>query len=381
MMANTVGSTYSDLFAQEQTLQTESLDEAQRAMREIFRYQRTETSLEQMFLDEDLHLRCNGECYQMTQKAFQELVAQVGLTWQVAQKFPTDLAATVVKRLAGMEQKSVVPVTRDDVCVAVVDPNKWTRPKSAESAGGQRQRQYDPLPILTVLDVIKEIRKSDGQTLRLTISDSGLAAELVHADLAVEPRVNDITQVGVRITASETGGDAPLASGYTLRLVCLNGAVLSEDFGVVRFDTDPRVKVERRVQKWAEAVAAYVPDVRVLESAYACMAESHLTDKQFYDLHRRVTYIYRMTQERDARTDAALGVGADEREATVAQVRQREKRRRKGEEVEGPAETDFATWAIFNALTAQARQETYQRRLDLEGLAGNVLKTYVPGLN
>jgi hypothetical protein len=305
----------------------------------------------------------------------------VGLTWPVAQKFPTDLAATVVKRLAGMEQHSVVPVTRDDVCVAVVDPNKWARKKSAESAGGQRQRQYDPLPILTVLDVIKEIRKSDGQTLRLTISDSGLAAELVHADLAVEPQVNDITQVGLRITASETGGDAPLACGFTLRLVCLNGATLSEHFGVVRFDTDPRVKVERRVQKWAEAVAAYVPDVRVLEPAYARMAESHLTDKQFYGLHRRVTYIYRLAQESDERADAALGVGADERRAVVAQVRQREKRRRKGEEVEGPAETDFATWAIFNALTAQARQETYQRRLDLEGLAGDVLQTYVPDPN
>jgi hypothetical protein len=88
-----------------------------------------------------------------------------------------------------------------------------------------------------------------------------------------------------------------------------------------------------------------------------------------------------LAQERDARADAALGVGADERKATVDQVRKREKRLRTGEEVEGPAETDFATWDIFNALTAQARLETYQRRLDLEGLAGNVLKTYVPGLN
>jgi hypothetical protein len=302
----------------------------------------------------------------------------VELTWQVAQRFPTDLAATVVKRLASMEQRSVLLVTRDDVCVAVVDPTKWARKKSA---GGQRQRQYDPLPILTVLDVIKGIRKDDGQTLRLTLSDRGLAAELVYADLAVEPRVGDITQVGVRITASETGGEAPLASGFTLRLACTNGATLSEDFGVVRFDTDPRVKVERRVAKWAEAVAAYVPDVRVLEPAYARMAESHLTDKQFYDLYRRVTYIYRLAQERDARADAALGVGADERRATVTQVRQREQRRRKGEEVEGPAETGFATWAIFNALTATARQETYQHRLDLEGLAGDVLQTYVPVLN
>ena len=78
---------------------------------------------------------------------------------------------------------------------------------------------------------------------------------------------------GSRDSLGRTGGrdgdldhlerDAPLASGYTLRLVCTNGATLSEKFGVVRFDTDPRVKVERRVQKWAEAVADYEPDLRV----------------------------------------------------------------------------------------------------------------------
>ena len=331
-------------------------------------------------MDEDLRLRLNGGRYMITERAFRDLCGLLRVPFDFAQEIPTDLAAAVVKRLASMRQHVVVPCCRDETVVAVVDPAKWAHHRSDESNRRKRPLRYEPLPSLTILDLIEKIWKDESQTLQITLSDTRLAVELVHVALEVQPKVGDVKRAGVRITSSETGGPMPVAHGFTLRLICNPAGGLS---------TDPRVRLEHRVEKWVERLAAFVPNLDLLRPTYVRMAEDYLLDRRFYELYRDVSYIYRQARKRasgddDVRTlaDQVLGVEADARREVIHTVRVREKRIREGEAVQtAPERTEFAVWDVFNSITATARGERLQRRMDLEKLAGKLLADYGPAPN
>ena len=47
--------------------------------------------------------------------------------------------------------------------------------------------------------------------------------------------------------------------------------------------------------------------------------------------------------------------------------------------IEPPQSTSILAWHVFNGITAAARDKVhYQRRTALEGLAGDVMNTFIP---
>jgi hypothetical protein len=230
--------------------------------------------------------------------------------------------------------------------------------------------------------VIEKLRTSSEQPPRITIADSGLQVELLDTRLTLEPRVGDITQVGLAITSSETGGPLPKAHGYTLRLWCTNGATMPEPFGELRFNSDWRVSLERRLAAWEAHLRSFTLDLAMLGQAYDRLATEYLTDHQFYQLYRQARYIYRVAPQGDDRLDTLLDVEPEQRQQFIAQVRQRQNRLRGdllGASAPSTAQpTPLLAWDVFNSITATAREEPYQRRVALERLAGDLLQAYAP---
>jgi hypothetical protein len=279
---------YTELFAPEKTLKPESWEEAEKALARDFVYMRTPIQMEQLFVDAEMKVRCGEHRYRVTEKAMADLCAQVEppLPPGLARSWPHDVAAYVLEHLAKVPQKVVIPCVRDDTIVSFIDPTRYRH------NGSKGPAQYRPIPLSTVLDVSKSLWK-EGQKLAIAISDSGLVVSVVAAELKVEPKKGDVTEVGVRLTGSETGGPQPVAQGYTLRLVCSNGASLTDAFGLARFSSDPRVKEQTRLERWSREVAELVPamDLEVLGAAYARMAEEKMLDQDWRDLYRNVTNV------------------------------------------------------------------------------------------
>jgi hypothetical protein len=120
----------------------------------------------------------------------------------------------------------------------------------------------------------------------MTIADSGMSIEVLNSRQTIEPKVGDVTHVGLAITNSETGGANPQARGYTLRLVCTNGAMLPKTFGLIRLSTDWRVSLDRWLAAFETELKSLSVDLQRLHVAYSCLAGETLTDYAFYNLYR-----------------------------------------------------------------------------------------------
>jgi hypothetical protein len=260
--------------------------------------------------------------------------------------------------------------------VGLVDPRKWTHTRAKE-----RRPHYVPVTNAQLLRLILDHWSDLEDVPRITIADSGMSIEILNSRQAIEPKVGDVTHLGLAITNSETGGPSPQARGYTLRLVCTNGATLPKTFGLIRLSTDWRVNLDRRLTVFEVELRDLRVDIKRLRVAYERLAVEMLTDHAFYNLYRQVRYIYRYFEHTELLADHTLGVPGESRQQIVTAVRRRQKELREGTNTTAqlPKPTQFAAWDIFNNLTASAREESSQpRRLELERLAGDLLLPYIP---
>jgi hypothetical protein len=366
---------YPKNFAPERCIRPQTIDEALQLCNSCFHYSRPEIALKQLFLDDELMLTFNGERYALTEKAFEDLCNLVSVPVRFAKDIPTDLVATIMERLKVVHQQTVLPIHRDDVVVGVVDPRKWTHSRAKE-----KRPHYLPVTNDQLLRLLRDHWSDSEAVPGITLADSGMSIEVLNSRQTIEPKVGDVTRVGLAITNSETGGANPQARGYTLRLVCTNGATLPKTFGLIRLSTDWRVTLARRLAAFEAALKSLSVDIQRLQVAYSRLAVEPLTDYAFYNLYRQVRYLYRYFPNRELLADKTLGVPEDSRQQIVSQVRRRQKELREGASTAYlPHPTELAAWDIFNSITGTARAENYQpRRLALERLAGDLLLPYIP---
>jgi len=366
---------FSEFFAPERYLHTKDISKALEASSAAFRYHRHEIALAQFFLDDDFTLTFNGNRFRLTEKGFEDLCKIVKVPVNFAKIIPADLVVSIIERLKFLHQQTVVPISRDDVIVGIVDPMKWTH-----SRAKVRRPQYLPITAPQILHLIEKVCKDRDDPLSITIADSGLLIEVTDSSLLIEPKPGDVTQIGFAITASETGGPMPQARGYTLRLICSNGATVPEIFGLIRFNTDWRVNLNRRLEAFGAGLQTFALDIDCLRNVYMRITTEPVTDHLFYSLYRQARYIYRNTPHQEHLVDKALGVRQEQRQQLVSHVRrhQADLRSVSTAPIEPPQATNLLAWDIFNSITAMAREETYQRRVSLEDLASDVFRAYMP---
>jgi len=364
-----------DVLAPEQRFECDSFEEALEACVGTFHYDRTEIAIDQISLDDSLILDFQGEPHLLTSQGFADICRLVKVPPKFASSIPLDLTAEILDRLKVLHQQAALVIRRGNVIVAVVDPLKWT-----QSRAKQRRPRYEPVSVSRLLQVVQKVWTPQADWLRIAISDSGVQVELVGEARLLEPRIGDVSGVGIAVTGSETGGPMPQARGYTLRLACTNGAAIPESFGLLRFSTDWRVKFELRLRGFQAKLQEFTVDHAVLTTTYEQLVSENLTDNLFESLHRQARYIYRHSPRPEEFADRALGVEREQRLRIVSPLRRRRADLRAG--MAAPAlqqSTSLLAWDVFNNITSSARREaSLPRKTALERLAGDLLHVYRP---
>jgi hypothetical protein len=353
-----------------------------------FAYTQREIALTQISMDDTFMLSVDGQSYHLTQHALNNLCALLSIPFHFAVSIPTTLTALNVQGLKALHTQSVIMISRDDVIVTFLDPMKWAK----ESPAGRMKKKPHYLPVtnLSLLHMLEKVWSGEDVNTTVTLTDHGLQVELVHQSDAftVEPVVGDVTRVGIAITNSETGGPLPVAKGYTLRLICTNGAAVPTDSKLYRFSNDWRCSWQWRFEKFAEALRFLMQDMQIkcgaLQTAYTRMIEAELNDIQFYNWYRKAQYLSRSITTSSDEIDHIFGVEPERRQEFFTTVRERLSAIRAGtpELIAPPQPTGLIAWEVFNGITQAARDEMhYHRRAGLESLAADVVSAFMPSLN
>jgi hypothetical protein len=339
-------------------------------------------------MDNDLKLLIDGQRYQVTENAQCDLCKILNIPIEFVRGIPTALTATNIDQLSAIKQQSVIVVARENTIVSVIDTVKWAEGK--DKPAGERKKKkppFQPLSNLAFLHLLEKVWSDNEIETRITISDRGVQAELLYLDDAftIEPKVGDITRVGIAISNSETGGPLPVATGYAFRLTCTNGNKIRHNVGDVRFSSDWRCTWENRGNRFTNDLKSLKQNIQDkfgdLQIAYRRMVDERLDDLHFYDWYRQTEYLFRGIAERSKHIDNIFGVEPDQRREIMNRERQRRRERRDANTtvIEPPQSTDLNTWDVFNGITEAARDELrYQRRTALEILGSDVIKAFLP---
>jgi hypothetical protein len=195
------------------------------------------------------------------------------------------------------------------------------------------------------------------------VTEQKLYLKVTTARIQAEVKPGDVVQAGLLISNSEVGLGAVSVQPYSVRLVCMNGAV-HNDFGTRR-----------------NHVGRLVTDTG--EDAYRLFAEETLIadDKAFYlkvrdvvrgamseTIFRRI--VGQMREAASARLDSdpvqavevlskKHGLNGDEHRGVLRRL------------IEGG---DLSLWGMANAFTRHAQEvESYDRATDLETIGGNII--------
>ena len=376
--------------APEQFFQSNDIEASTHCCAQHFGYTHREISVAQICMDEALVLSLDGQEYHITEKAHSDLCKMLGIPLTFSYEIPADLTSIIVQRLKSLHEQSVVVVSREDIIVSLVDPLKWAaRRGEAAKSRVKKRPHYMPVTNLSLLHMLQEVWSDYDVDTRITLADVGIQIEILPKDesLTIQPIVGDVTQVGIVVKNSETGGPLPLATGYTYRLICTNGSTIPQDFGHVRFSSDWRCTLERRKDRFVADLRSLSQDMRdkcsYLQTAYSRMTNEYLDDGLFYNLYRQAQYLFRGATSSSKPIDKIFGLEPNQRQEIIARARHRlrELRGANTAAIEPPQATDILAWTIFNRLTEAARDEArYHRRIGLQSLAGHLMATYLPTL-
>jgi hypothetical protein len=353
-----------------------------------FAYTKREIQIAQISMDDSFMLSVDGQPYRLTQHALSGLCTILGIPFSFALSIPTALTALNVHALKEIPTQAVIMIVRNDVVVTFLDPMKWA--KTEDGVRTKKKPHYLPVTNLSLLQMLEKVWSGEDVDTRITLTDHGMHVSLVNqADtFTLEPVVGDVSRVGIAVTNSETGGPLPVARGYTLRLICTNGATVPTDTKLYRFSNDWRCSWQWRLDIFAKALQCLMQDMQgkcgALQAAYTRMVEAKLNDVQLYNWYRKVQYLSRSIPTSSDQIDRIFGVEAKQREEFFTRVRDRQRAIRSGTSaaIEPPQPTGLIAWEVFNGITEAARDEMYyHRRAGLESLAADVVNAFMPSLN
>ncbi|MGD0767566.1 MAG: hypothetical protein ABSB42_05145 [Tepidisphaeraceae bacterium] len=234
-------------------------------------------------------------------------------------------------------------------------------------AVGLAPGEYRPARTLDVLDALPSVEEGFWKIQKSLLSDRTVEIDLLSEDVVVEPRPGDVIRGGIRISNSETGGCGLKASLYTHRLLCSNGAVMSDSLGTVRWSYDRRVTYVSSIAKFSNDLVNLRNRQSGLKSVYSSAVERRLKEEDVTRLWRRIRSTGKFTPED---TNRILGITDDERRRLASAVAGRQAANQPAEE------SAWDVFTIHNRITAAAKSFPFGTRSRLERIGGNMLSSY-----
>jgi hypothetical protein len=292
---------------------------------------------------------CGQRVLPCTQSFLEDLAASIGMPSRYAYDIDFELFQHNFHERKKVKERSI------KVCVV------------AERAVGLAPGDYRPAPTIKVLDVLCSGVEGIGRIQKSALSDTTVEIDFLNENVVLEPVQGDVIWVGLRVSNSETGGRGLKACLWTLRKICSNGTVISDDVGTVYWDYDKRVSCDSSIAKFANDLVNLRSTHVRLRGIYASAVERALLEEDVVRLWRRIRSAGKFTAEQ---TDLIVGITIDERRRMATAVAARQVAN------EPAAESPWDLFTMHNRITAAAQTQPFALRSRLEKIGGDVLSAY-----
>ncbi len=344
---------FEQIFMEEKESPAASIEEAIHLAQSEFGISTQTIALSTVKVDEDYRISWNGQWYPVTAWAFSNLLKIVKIPESFGLRIPRDLLADNIERLKQLEARAVIIFLRDGHVVNIVKDG------------------YHPAKNKDVL-LMLQMQASRWEVGRIRLSDRGMWLTLLDQSLPViEPRVGDITKLALTLVNSETGGTGLKCSYSAYRLACLNGALVRDEWGSIRWNYDRRVKYETSLTEFENGLLSLSFQANALIKLYSLLPSEQLTDEEMVELWRAVARVVGPSH-----ANAVIKIDEEERKKLVKEVRERWARNRVNlpDQKEKPVLTGFNAYDLFNEVTATARDASYPVARQLERIGGRLIE-------
>jgi hypothetical protein len=329
----------------EETANPKDLDSLIELLETTFRVDHTATTLEEMELRPDGVVSVSGRELRMARDFLEGCAMAISMPLGYAYKITPDLFCENFARRKRDTAQAVTVCAIGDVAVGLVSDRRW---------------RYRPARTAEIIHAIRQTQEL--KLRRATVAFAGVDVEFIKPGIVFEREIGDVIEMGVNLTASETGDRQLKASAYSYRLVCTNGATMADYLGVARWQNDPRMTVAGCTRNFLENVNSICGRLEGVASLYRRVADLRIPGDSLWNLRRRLAYL--MPRANDA--DAILGMEAEERVELQQTLRARPKH-------EPTATTRWHVYDVHNRITHAAHGKPFRVRRSLQELGGQLL--------
>ena len=313
-------------------------DEAMEMLAKEYRHEKRPIEFGEITFDDDTNLHIGGSKVNMTEWAFESLLKMLGIPVSFGKKIPNDLLRTVVHRLKE---------EADSRAIAVMQGNDvWNFVKK---------------DIGVKLDEIIPLTDKINAPYKIKVGVRGVIIDTEMRIAPVEPEVGDVVKFGLRTEASETGGPKPMASLMLYRLACLNGAVMGEDFGQIKWGRGS----DYSITDFNTDLLLIGARANELGHALKALPHQNLNDMTFHYIWNSVRKV--LHDDTGNGADALLQVNEEERDAYIASASHRKAK------MLGAGPTEVNAWNAYNKVSELARDMKYKDNLWFARVAGDII--------
>jgi hypothetical protein len=336
-----------DKLAIEKETVVSSIEEALTLSRTDYLVTKIGADLKEISLDENGHIAFRGTTYLITDWAFESLCRLLTIPKHFARSIPADLFLYNVNKLKeSNNQRVIILISRDNVI------NIFSHPYVAA-------KNED---ILTGLQSMT--KRLDLDLNEVKLSDRGMEVSFLRKGLNVEPVPGDVTKCGIDILNSETGYRGAKACFFLLRLICSNGASLSDRWGKVNWSYDYRISYERSLHNFFKGIEHLQIAFNTFNSSYAELRYRELAICEYVNIWRRLARIVG-----NEMADRITGIDKDKRNYYNRQARDGDRHHSAG----------IILYDIYNSITEAAQRYPFVQRRNLESLGGSLVNLVTSG--
>lgn len=328
--------------AREKEVVAQSIEDALDLVNTDFLVKSTGADLKEIDISKDGTLSVGSLACPMTDWAFESLCQLLKIPVPFARSIPPELLLQNLNKLKEENNQRVTLLLSRDTVINVV-PNPYHPAGNAD------------MLLRLKKEVVPEMALELGD---IRISDRGMEVSFLKEGVAVEPAPGDITRFGLRVSNSETGWRGAKAGFYLFRLVCTNGAIVSNNWGTAEWDYDYRISRERSLQNFIGQIIKLNVDFAKFEDSYNRLLDRELMAVEFVNVRRRMSRI----------------VGNDNADR-ITRVSKEERNRLNAEYREGNRmlATGVILYDLYNNITDAAKTYPFVQRRALEMLGGSVI--------
>lgn len=333
--------------AQETEVHVENCSDMQNFLESDFKTSYLDTTLDRIEITPDGFVDAEGQRFQYTQFFLERAVKEIELGLKFAYDNPFELFKYNFDKVKKSKTKAVKLCINRGCVVNIAD------------------HDYEQVPTQEILDSLDGVDQKIWNFQQARISDRGVEVNFIIPEKTANPHPGDTIHIGFRLSNSETGWmKGPKASLFTLRLICTNGAVMTNKMGNVVWDYNRRVLRSTRLKRFQIGVEKLQGSVEKVQRVYEGVAGRLIYDRDFARIWRRVHQAVK--PEKPEETDLLLGVDSEERQKVQRIVRERQL-------LAEPVLTQWMIYDLHNRITQAAQSRRFSIRNRLEEIGGGLL--------